>query len=455
MAALLITLLAAAFLTTAEYGVYTLAVVFAEFVVMLTYTGYFHFVVNSDEEDDAVLSSMFWVMTGIGSVGGLVIFLASGALARAFEAPDLGPVLRAFGLLQPFAAMIGWATAALTRAGRMRQYYLAIGGANLGALAVGAALLVTWQSVFALVAFRAARVTLALLLYGRALPRLPRAHVNWRIVRKATRYASSLYGSSLLTFFANFGTDLVLAGLFSTAESGLYRFANRLAQASVELVAQPMHSFALRSFGVAARGGRPLGPVLAEYLGAGTLFLGGVAATLIVLGGPAVGMLFHPDYAAGIVVMQLLALRAGARVGQLLGQPVLAASNRTALALQFNLGFSGAMLLVIGLFAPLGLVPLASAQAVVQLLSVPALLWLLQARAGIETGPALRPMGRALALVALYAALLAGLWAATGLTGLGGAGRLALCVLLAAGLGALLAALAIRARVFDPAILSD
>lgn len=411
--ALIITLLAAGFLSTTEYGIYTLAVVFTEFVIMLTYTGFFHFVVNSEAEDDRVLSTMFWIMTFIGLVGGLILYIAAPAIARFFDTDTLAPVLKAFGIMQPFASAIGWATAALTRAGLMRRHFLSIGVSNVGALAIGAALLTTWQSVFALVAFRASRITLQCLFYGMSIPKRPKFIFDMQLMREAASYSVGLYGSSLLTFFANFGTDLVLAGLFSTAESGLYRFANRLAQATVEIVAQPYRSFALRHFGDAARSKASLAPVFAQFFGAGTLLLGGFAATLFVLGKPAVEIMFRPEYAAAIVAMQALTIRAGARVGQLIIQPVFAARKRTTPAFYYNIALTTAILGSIAIFAPMGIEALAIAQAAIQVISVPLALVVIKKWADVDTAPAMNHFYWALGLVMAYGVGAWGVWQAT------------------------------------------
>ncbi|MGB3242950.1 MAG: oligosaccharide flippase family protein [Sulfitobacter sp.] len=452
---LIITLLAAGFLSTSEYGVYTLAVVFTEFVIMLTYTGFFHFVVNSEEEDDLVLSTMFWIMTAIGLAGGLVLYFGAAAIAGVFDAPVLEPVLQAFGLMQPFASAIGWATAALTRAGLMRSQFLSIGASNVGALAVGSALLVSWQSVFALVAFRASRLTLQCVFFGLSIPKRPKLIFDMRLMREAAHYSVGLYGSSLLTFFANFGTDLVLAGLFSTAESGLYRFANRLAQATVEIVAQPYRTFALRHFGDAARGRTTLAPVFAQFLGAGTLLLGGFAATLFVLGAPAVEIMFRPEYAAAIVTMQALTVRAGARVGQLIIQPVFAARKRTTPAFYYNLGLTLAILGTIIVCAPMGLEALALSQALVQVLSVPLAIWVIHRWAEVDTAPALNNFFWALGLVGAYGIGVWVLWQATALASLPDSWRLVAALVLAILLGMAVTGYAMRRGILTLTMFGD
>ncbi|MGI3170904.1 oligosaccharide flippase family protein [Pseudooceanicola sp. C21-150M6] len=455
LSAFVITLLAARYLTAAEYGVYTLSVVFVEFVIMLTYTGFFHFVVNSDADDTSVLSTMFWVLTGIGAIGGGLIFIFADVLANVFDAPRLAPVLRWLGALQPFASMIGWGSAALTRAGMMRRYFLCVGGSNFGALFVGILALIYWQSVFALVAFRAARIALALAMFFFSVPERPKFVFDAALARKAAGYASGLYGARLLTFFSNFGTDLILAFIFSTAESGLYRFANRLAMATVEIVAQPLRSFSLKSFGQQSRKGQSLDPVFANFFGAGTLLIGGVAATVMVLGGAVVDTMFRTEYQAAIIAVQALSIVAAARVTQSMVEPIFAARGNTRVAMYNNLGLTTMILISILIFAPQGFQTLAIAQAVLQVLSVPITLLVIRRWGRIDIGPGLKRGGKAIVLVAIYAVALAGFYLLVSQSGLTEAWALIASIGFAVVFGLSLAFVGLKWRVLNLSIFSD
>lgn len=455
VAAFVITLLAAGYLTAAEYGVYTLSVVFVEFVIMLTYTGFFHFIINSDEEDSAVLSTMFYVLVGIGVIGGAGIFLCADLLANVFDAPDLAPVLRALGLLQPFASIIGWGSAALTRAGLMRRYFLTLAFSNFGALVVGAIVIVVWQSVFALVVFRAVRIVIGVILFMYNVPERPRRIFEVRMVRSAARYAAGLYGARFLTFFSNFGIDLVLALIFSTAEAGLYRFANRLAMATVEIVGQPLRSFSLKSFGQRARSGGDLDQVFALFLGGGVLLIGGTAMTLFILSSAAISTMFLPEYGASVVAVQALCVLAMARVPQNLIEPVFAARKNTTVALYNNLGIAAGMLVVIAVFAPFGFTTLSIAQAGLQLITVPVTLIVIRIWGRIDIGPGVAALGKAVAFVAGYAAALAAAWYGLQTLPLGENAALALAVLAAFVLGGITAAIAMRAKVLSLRMFAD
>ncbi|MEP1765214.1 MAG: oligosaccharide flippase family protein [Sulfitobacter sp.] len=455
IASFVITLLAAGFLSAAEYGVYTLAIVFVEFVVMLCYTGYFHFVVNEPGEDGPILATMFWIMTGIGTAGGLLLILSAGALARVFDAPDLAPVLRLFGLLQPFAAMIGWASAAMMRAGAMRRYFLILIASNLGGLAAGSIVLVMWQSLFALVVYRALRIALGVVLFAMALPQRPRFEFDRAMAIRASHYAGGLYGARFLTFLSTFGTDLILAFLFSTAESGLYRFANRLATAAIDIVAQPLRSFALKSFGGVARAGGDLNSVFAQYLSALLFFMSAFGATVGVLGHTLVVAFFQPEYLAALGAFYALTVRATGLAGNMLVEPVFAAGKNTYVGMYHNLFWTILLLVGIVLVAPYGFETLAVMQAVLALCTSCAALWVMSRWGNVAVTPALRPAAAGLGLVAVYGLVLWLCWQSI-LTALGASGlAVGAGVLVAIGLAAPTLFAAYKLKVIDPRLFSD
>lgn len=405
-----ITLLAAGFLSAAEYGVYALAIVFVEFIIMLTYAGFFHFIVNSEADEAQVLPTMFWVMFAIGTIGGTLMFVFAGPLARFFDAPELAPILKLFGLMQPFASGISWGAACLTRAGLMRQYFLILIVANVFALTSGALVLILWQSLYALVLYRATRLVFSLVLFAFAVPVLPRFLFNKALFLSAWRYAAGLYGARTLTFFSMFGTDLILAYLFTTAESGLYRFANRLAVSAVDIIAQPLRSFSLKSFGAAARHGAPLTPVFARFLPGSVFLVGGFGLTVCVLGGAMIDALFRPEYLLALGAVQALAVRASARVAQNMVEPTFSATKKTGVAFYNNLIVTTAMLMTILLVAPFGFVTLAWAQAAVQVASVPLSLWIISRWSPVELRPALQSGLRAVILLLIYGGVLWLVW---------------------------------------------
>lgn len=369
VAGLIMTILAARYVLPADFGVYMLAVVFAELGLVFSYSGFFHYLISSDRPDDTVISTLFWVILGIGLITGAALFIAAEPLAVLLDAPELSSVLKVFAFLQPFAALIGWATACLKRAQRMRRYFCNHLISNVVAVIFGAVALFYLQSLYALVVFRVARLALSLVLFLPAVPHRPRLHFDHDLFRDAFSQARALYGARLATFLASYGTDLLLAFIFTTAESGLYRFANRLAQAAIDIVALPMKSFALKSFGHAARTGLAPNSLIRDYILSSAFLMGGIALTQILLGEVIIATLFSAEYAAAIWGFYALSLRHAFLFGGHLVEPVFASFHRSQMALRYSLKWALATTAVSVLLAPFGLETLAFGQAIITLMS--------------------------------------------------------------------------------------
>ncbi|WP_422048916.1 oligosaccharide flippase family protein [Shimia sp.] len=450
-----ITLLAAGFLAPVEYGVYTLAIVFVELVLAFTYAGFYHFVVTSSEDDTSVLSTMFWLMQLVGWIGGGALIVFASWLAQVFDSPDLAPVLRYLGLLQPFASGMAWAGAVLIRRQQMRRHFIIMLLQNSAAMLGGAVVLWLWQSLFALVVYRYIRVVIGVFLYGVMTPDRPHFLFDRPMAAHALRYASGLYGSRLLVFVSNFGTDLLLAYFFTTAESGLYRFANRLSTATIDIVGQPLRSFALNQFGAAARTGAQLEPVLNRFCGVMVILMGGFAASILVFGADLVTTLFHPSYLAALGALYALSVRAFAGFGNALILPIFAARNKTQVSMYHNLLWTSVMIATIFVTSDQGLNTLAFAQACVAILTAIAALALISWQGEVPIRGAVYNILIALAVVGAYYAAASGLWlwikGGIGVSGLSLGIGLSLATLLAlATIGA-----GMRLRVFDMRVFAE
>ncbi|MEJ2458895.1 MAG: oligosaccharide flippase family protein [Novosphingobium sp.] len=447
---LVITLLAARFLLPSQYGVYSLGIVFIVLVQTMTYTGFYQFILTAKEDDNAVLSTCFWLILGLVSLASLILALAAFPLEWMFQAQPLGPVLLLLALIQPLASIGAWSSAALLRRGEIMRNFTVMFGQNLAALIGGAALLWFWHSIYALVAFRYLRVLTGAALY--ALLGRDRPHLTFRrdLARKATAFSGGLYGSRFLGFLARYAADLLLGLLHSPGAVGLYRFGNRVATGATDVFNQPMNSFAATQFGAAARQDKDLAVPLARFAGTITTLSGLVGAAIIVFAHDAIALFFQPSYFAALAVTYAMALRGAAGVGQMLVEPAFAALGRTGWVMMFDL--VSTLIAVAAIFAasPFGLEVLAWTQAAVVLGTTGWAFCLLRWRGHIRIGAALRNFAGAAILSALYGLVLMAAYhigiaalalppAETLVLGLACGGALALAVL----------ALAVRLRIFS------
>jgi len=400
---LIITILAARYLAPQDYGLYMLAVVFAELGLIFSYSGVFHYLVTSPRSDVDIISSLFWIHLSIGTLSGAVLFGAAAPLATIFANPELAPILMIFAALQPFAAIIGWATGCLHRAQRMRRYFLNLLISNGAGLSVSVTAFILDPSLYALVAFRVARLIAALFLFLPTMTQRPRFCVDPAILRESLAYARALYGTRLISFFAAYGTDLMLAFCFTTAESGLYRFANRLAQAAIDVIALPIRTLALKSFAQAARHSLSLILLIRDYICVSAFLMSGVAITQISLGHTAITTLFGPDYVIALWAFYALSVRYAVGFASQLIEPIMAARQTTSKALRFHAIWTFFALLGTVLTAPFGLGVLALTQALLALLCTLHALRILHSQSLLtfsDIRGSLRPIAMSLAIYA-------------------------------------------------------
>lgn len=409
VATFVITLLAARFLLPAEYGIYAIAIVFVMLIQTMTYSGFYQWIVNAKDDDDVVLGTAFWMIFGLATAASVLLAVAALPLSWAFEAPDLFPVLLALSAIQPLAGIGAWYSAALLRRGAVTTHFSIMFVQNLTALIGGSILLWSWQSLYALVAFRYLRVLTALVLYLVFSPDRPRFVFDRALSRHATRFSGGLYGARFLAFLSRYAGDLLLGLMFTTAEAGLYRFGSRVAGGATDIVAQPMRSFALTQFGAAARDGTDLADPLRRFVGSLVLLTGIVAAVVIVIGPEVVESFFNPAYMAAIGVTFAMAVRSVLNVGTLVIEPSLAARDRTGLVALFNLVWTVITILSVIGASPFGLVALAVSQAIVMLLTTLSAFFVLH-REGIAVGGAIQSFFVASGLAVGYGLVLSVVW---------------------------------------------
>lgn len=410
IATMAITLLAARFLIPADYGVYTLGIVFITLIQTLTYTGFFQFIVTSPADDRSVLSTSFWLILGLSTGSAALLMAAAYPIALLYDAPELAPVLMLLAAIQPVAGISAWYTACLLRRQAMKLHFSILLAQNMTALIGGVLLLWLWQSLYALVAFRYLRVLSGAMLYVTLARARPAFGFDRTLARRATGFSSGLYGARFLNFLSAYGADLLLGLMFSTAEAGLYRFGARIAGSAVDIVAQPMRSFALTQLGAAGRDGRDLGPLLQRFTGSIVLLTGGVAAVVVVLADVTVSTLFNPAYLAGLVVTYAMAVRAVAIVGTLMLEPALAARGITGRVMIFNGIWAGLTVASVFAVAPFGLAALAWSQTAVATLSTLSALLMMKRVGGIAVGGALKALVIASGLALSYCGALALSW---------------------------------------------
>lgn len=425
----ILTLMAARYLSPAEYGVYTLSILFVMFLQTLIYSGFFNYMLRAKGDNREVVDTSFWLILALSIVGSALLYFGAPFLSRVFDAEKMRPVLQILALTQPIVALTAWCSAVLMRDRKLRLHFNIMISQNIIALVAGIAILVALQSVFALVVYRVVRAASGALLYVGLSGVRPGFCFRRDIAWDAVRFSSNLYGTRILGFASNYGADLALGLIFSTAEAGLYRFGSRLAMGAIDIVGQPMRSFALTQFGSAHREDAEFSPIVERFSSATLVLMGLVAGTILIFAEDVVREFFQPEYAGALVVTYAIAARALLGVGNSLVEPVLASSGYTRQVFWHFAVWTTVQIALIPVAAQFGLGVLAWASAAAIFAASLSGLRLLSHYCGVEARRVVEVMAEATVFVIVYT-LLAALTRETAQTVIG-AGELSLFFALA------------------------
>ena len=402
VATLAITLLAARFLLPAEYGVYAMGIIFIALTQTLTYTGFYQFVITSDAPNRMVLATSFWLIMGLAVLSSLVLALLAYPLQLLFDMPDLAAVLFWLALAHPISGFNAWASAVLLRRQEVHANFVVMFSKATISTIVGIGLLILWESLFALVAYRFARVGIGAILYIAAGARFPGLDFSKELAKKATSFSGSLYGSRFLGFLSKYAADLLLGLYYTANEVGLYRFGMRLASSATDVINQPLSNFAITQFGASARKDKKFVEPLKRFSGTIAFLTGIVGAVLIVFVEDVVTLFFNPAYLAGLVVTYAMAVRGALSVGNTLVEPVFAAVDKTKWVMTYNLVTAIVSVLAVFASTPFGLEVLAWSQVGVILFASLFAFALIKYKAGLAIGGAMRNFAVGLLVAGAY-----------------------------------------------------
>lgn len=223
----LFTILLARLLTTTDFGLVAMALLFTQFVQAFSQVGFGAAVIQDQEISDAQVSALFVIHVGINAVASLACCLAAPLAAEFFGQPRLTPIVAALAWLL-LVTSLGFPQVLLRKRMAFREYSTHEVAASLAGnlVAVGAAFagLGVWSLVI--------RPMVQRLLFAVSIWRIAR----WRPVRPSfrgigthVRYGLHLLGASIF-HYASQNMASILIGRFAGASTlGCFRIAFGLA----------------------------------------------------------------------------------------------------------------------------------------------------------------------------------------------------------------------------------
>jgi O-antigen/teichoic acid export membrane protein len=218
----------------AAFGVYALAVAFAEVGKVLPTSGLIDTLTRAKHVPPEMADTVFWASLALACTVATVITLVAHPLARAFGAPEVAPLLTALGWILPVTA-----AGATHMAMRLREFghrSLASRSVVSGVVGGAAALAAAWHGwgAWSLVVQRAVSEVAGTGMAWQAYPWLPGRRYSGAMLRQMAGLSASMTGTQILNVALVRVQDFVIGRVIGPAAVGVYRTAWR----TIDLIAQ-------------------------------------------------------------------------------------------------------------------------------------------------------------------------------------------------------------------------
>ena len=303
----LTTLLFAWLLDPADFGLVGMAAVVVGFVALFKDLGTGAALVQGDEPDADVLSTVFWANVGIGLLAGGLLFAGGPWLAELYREPRLTGVVRVLAIALPLSGPAVVPLSLLQRhlrfatIARVETTAHAAGAvAGVASALVGAGL---WSLVIHALVVAGLQSALALLACGG----VPTGFFRPRLLRGVASYGAGLTGFQVTHWLTRNVDQLLLGRVFGATALGYYVLACRLVlqplQAATGVVARvmfPLYSRIQDDHARLRHAYLRVAPALATVLFP-------ALAGLAVISGPFVDSFFGEKWSAAAPIITLMA----------------------------------------------------------------------------------------------------------------------------------------------------
>jgi O-antigen/teichoic acid export membrane protein len=218
----------------AAFGVFALAVAFAEVVKILPAAGLTSALQRAKDVSPTMADTVFWASLAVSVAGAGALALVARPIAAALGEPAVAPLLVALGLILPVSV------AGATHIGLMLREFghksMASRSVVSGVLGGAAGLTAAYSGwgPWSLVVQRGVTEIAGTAMAWRAYPWLPGRRFSWGVLRELAGYGLSLTYSQGIFVALVRAQDVIIGRFLGTAAVGVYRTAWR----TVDLIAQ-------------------------------------------------------------------------------------------------------------------------------------------------------------------------------------------------------------------------
>ncbi|MEN3973968.1 lipopolysaccharide biosynthesis protein [Emcibacter sp. SYSU 3D8] len=320
------TIILARLLTPDDFGLVAMSVLATGFVLALTEAGSAQALIRHPDPQRVHYDTAWTINVMLGLVAGLVIVMMAPLAALYFDDGRITGVLLVTALSTAIAGFSNIGTADFRRDFRFgRQFWLQF-WPRIAGFAVTVALAIVWRSYWALILGWLAGAVAQLVASYVMHPYRPRFSLGARAEMLAFSIHASL--SSLAWFLEQRLDQIVLGGIVRPAMLGLYYLASNLAEMATRELVAPLGPVVYSAYSrIHADGERMIGAVR-KSVGAAALLGFGSSLGLYVVAREFILAIYGPQWAGGVMLLEILALSALGACIRTVTLPLLTAQGR-------------------------------------------------------------------------------------------------------------------------------
>lgn len=348
----LMLLLATRYFSPDTFGEYAVAWAITTIIFTLVHTGIHEFILRSEEP--AVIDTCFWLNTGIGVAGAVLIGAFALLLRSTTGLHGAASLLLVFSPISILTGSVAWAGALLLRNGRTNAYNLILAAGEVISFAATVVLLEYGGGIVSLAIWRLIGSIVTAICMLRVAGRRPALTFDRAIAHRALVGSLSLYGGRGVQMLTAYGSDLLLAHFISPASAAIFRVGSRVANGVGDIICMPLMTIAwarISNDHRAGRGAKVAFLQLSRYL---TLVAWPVLGSLAICSDLAVRVVLGPEWQSAAPVIALAAISKMLLALDVVLEPALICTGRSRQQLSIRLTHSLILMVLLAVVCRLG-----------------------------------------------------------------------------------------------------
>jgi len=215
-------------LTSDDFGVMSMVMVFVGFSMLFVEFGIGTAIVHRQDLSEIALCSAFWINLGAATVLALLLAAASPIIAWVYHKPELSPFLVALSLTLLLSGLQVIPKALLQR--KLHFYPIARAEVIASTTAASCTIFLAWQGfgVWSLVAQPLVGNAMLLVMYGIGASWFPRFVFNWPEVKSYIHYSSDVFATNVLDYLNRNADDFIIGKFIGSSQLGYYALSYQI-----------------------------------------------------------------------------------------------------------------------------------------------------------------------------------------------------------------------------------